>query len=63
MKKPARSKAIVTISKKIKACEKRVTAERDKLRVLIEDARVVESSCDEAIDDLVRAADSLSQYL
>lgn len=63
MKKPTRRKALVSISRKIKACEKRIAAERDKLRVLIDDARAIESSCDEAIDDLVSAADSLSRYL
>ena len=49
--------------KKIDACKKRIAAERDKLRDLIDDAVAVKESCDEAVEDLERATDALSRYL
>ena len=49
--------------KRIEATKKRVTNQRDALRELIDEATGIADSCDEAIDSLESAADSLSQFL
>ena len=51
------------LSRRIEACKKRIAAERDKLRDLIDDAKAVEECCDEAEIALTEAADALSRYL
>ncbi len=62
MKKPNKQ-TVNTLNKQIEACKKNIAKERDKLRDLISDAQTIADNCDEAIDDLERAADCLSQYL
>ncbi len=42
---------------------KRIAKERDKLRELIEEAQAIAENCDNAIDNLERAADCLSELL
>jgi ABC-type transporter Mla subunit MlaD len=49
--------------KKLGAIKDRIALERDKLRELIDEAETIVACCDEALDDLDRAADALSQYL
>lgn len=40
----------------------RIAKDRDALRELIEEMEPLKESCDEAVDDLERAADVLSRY-
>jgi hypothetical protein len=49
--------------KAVRDCKERIAKERDELRILIEDAETIEQSCEEAIESLEYAADSLSEYL
>ena len=59
----AKKQTTESLHKQIEACKARISNERDKLRELIDDAAAVEGSCDDAIEALESAADSLSQYL
>lgn len=51
------------IKKRIDMAMKRLARERDILRKLKEDAEALEASADNAIEDLERAADCLSELL
>lgn len=57
---PASKKQII---KSINAAKRRIASERDKLRNLIADLDQVADDCDEAVEDLTRAADALSRLL
>ena len=56
-------RTIADIKKEIVKITDRISKDRDELRDLIGELEEIEASCDEAIEDLVRAADSLSEYL
>lgn len=58
-----KKKTVATLTRQIEACKTRIAAERDKLRELISDANSIADCCDEAVVDLDRAVDTLSQYL
>lgn len=58
-----RKKTVASLHRQIEACKTRIAAERDKLRDLISDAESIAYNCDEAIQDLDHAVDTLSQYL
>lgn len=62
MSKP-KKRTVATLSKQLEAGKKNIAKERDKLRELIEEATTIEGNCADALDDIERAADSLSQYL
>ncbi len=62
MNKP-RKKTVATLQRQIEACKKRIAAERDKLRELIDETDSIAGCCDDAIESLDYAADALSQYL
>jgi ABC-type transporter Mla subunit MlaD len=62
MKQP-RKTTVASLTRQIHACEERIAKERDKLRELISNASAIADDCDDAIDDLERAADTLSKYL
>jgi hypothetical protein len=52
-----------SLQREITAAMKRIASERDKLRDLIADAEGIAECCDNAIDSLTMAADTLSEYL
>ena len=47
----------------VKAAKTRIAKERDKLRDLIDALSTIHDDCDEAVDDMERAADALSRVL
>lgn len=49
--------------KKIEQSKLQIAKERDLLRELIDEANGIYDHCESAIEDLERAADTLSQYL
>ncbi len=59
----ARSVKTSAIARKIKHHQKAIAKHRDALRELIADAEEVAETCDEAIDHLEGAVNTLSQYL
>jgi predicted nucleic acid-binding Zn-ribbon protein len=56
-------KTAASLSRQIDACKRRIAAERDKLRELLDEANAIAEDCDEAIHDLEHAVDTLSKYL
>lgn len=58
-----RKKTVATLHKQIEGCKKRIGIERDKLRELVSEVIEIADDCEEAMHDLERAADTLSQYL
>lgn len=56
-------RSIANITKQIVTCKKHIAAERDKLRELLDEAYAIAENCDDAIADLERAVDCLSQYM
>ena len=52
-----------TILTQINDAKRRIAKERDNLRSLIVELDEIEGDCDETIDALTEAADSLSRYL
>ena len=59
----ARKRPKASILKSINACKTNIAKERDKLRNLIDELEEIHSDCDEAVQDLESAADSLSRLL
>ena len=48
---------------RIERAKKAIAKQRDELRSIIEDAETIAESCDEALEALESATDTLSQYL
>lgn len=48
---------------KINRAKAKIAKDRDELRALLEEANDITETCDEAIEALESAADSLSKYL
>lgn len=59
----ARFKSAAGLKREIERCKKRMAVERDKLRDLIDEAEALNGNYEEAIDDMSRAADTVSQYV
>lgn len=58
-----KKKTVASLLVQVKASKARISKERDKLRDLIDEMESIEDDCNEAIDDLERAADTLSQLV
>jgi hypothetical protein len=58
-----RKKSVASLHRQILACKAKIAAERDKLRELVSEIDEIGDHCEEAVHDLERAADTLSQYL
>jgi len=58
-----KKKTTAVLVRQIKASQKCIAAERDKLRALVDEADAILENCEEADECLERAVDVLSQYL
>lgn len=59
----ATRKRVASLQKQLNGCGLRIAKERDRIRDLIDEYASIKENCDEAIDDIERAADRLSELL
>lgn len=59
----ALSKDIAVFSKKVEYHKREIGKHRDALRELIMDVGSIADTCDQAVEDIERAVDHLSEYL
>lgn len=58
-----KKRTVSALKKQIEASKRRIAKERDLLRDYISEVEEIAENCDEAVDDLERAADALSDLL
>lgn len=56
-------KRVLSLQKQLNGCGLRIAKERDRIRDLLDEYATIKENCDEAIDDIERAVDKLSELL
>ena len=56
-------KRVLSLQKQLNGCGLRIAKERDRIRDLLDEYETIKENCDEAIDDIERAVDKLSELL
>lgn len=59
----ATRKRVLSLQKQLDGCGLRIAKERDRIRDLLDEYESIKDDCDEAIDDIERAVEKLSELL